>query len=111
MHSIFVYREYRSWKFGLGEGSYWNGNAFFCAPEGAVKRGTAAWAKVKRCLAALIADADILTRRAMDLNSISSKARLRTEDAPGSALASEAMTDRDTNGFSGSVRCELPTTA
>ena len=68
-------------------------------------------AEVKCCPTAGIAHANVLPGLATDRHTFSAKARLHTKHAASSALTSQAVTDRNSNGPFGGCCGELSATA
>ena len=72
-------------------------NAAFASFESVVNRRAAAGAEIEDGLAAFVPDANELLRFAFDFHGFTQKARLSSKDATSSALAREAVADRDPN--------------
>ena len=110
MFAFFVDRKGRRGKAGLCEGTDWDGNLFFSTLNCVVNRCAAIRTEVEGNLVARIAYAYVLLRPPFGIYTLTTKARLGTEDATGSTLTGKTVTNRYANRVFGRGHGELPTT-
>jgi hypothetical protein len=97
VHAFFVHRERGCGKGRVGERTDGNDDAVFATLAGVVHRRSAPGAEVERALTAGITDPNKRVRSSGSGHRACGKSRLRSEDATRSALAGQAVADRDAN--------------
>ena len=93
--AVFIDREGWCREAGFSERADWNGDASFAPFDGVMNSRATGRTKVECALAAFITDANILLRLALDLDELAAEPGLSAKDAPGTALAGEAMANGD----------------
>lgn len=111
MHAFFVHGKRRCRKARFGERADRDCDMCFISFARIVHGGTALRAETERGSASFITNANVGGRFAANLNGVSGEPRLRAEYTPSSALAGQAMTDRDADWLLAHRETKLATTA
>ena len=109
VHSLFVDRERWRRELRVSERSDWNGDGVVKALQHVIDRGATLWAELEGDTSSFVSDSDELLARTFDRDRAGGKPGLGPKDTSGSALAGEAVTDRDPNRVGCDVNLELAT--